>query len=85
MEEKVIRNLFLCWLRWKRKSFTRHVEVEFKHLWLRLLNTKYVHTKPDAEGDAHIHGGIYVDVSGVIQTFSLIISWPVLAMNFNFI
>ena len=52
---------------------------------MRLLDTKYVHTKPDAEGDAHIHGGIYVDVSGVIQTFSLIIPWPVLAMNFNFI
>ena len=26
----------------------------------------YVHTEPDAEGDALIHGGNYVDVSGVI-------------------
>ena len=38
-------------------SFTRHVEVAF---------AKYVHTEPDAEGDAHIHGDIYVDVSGVV-------------------
>ena len=54
-------------------SFTRHVEVAF---------AKYVHTEPDAEGDAHIHGGIYVDVSGVIF---LVIPWPVLAMIFNLI
>ena len=38
-------------------SFTRHVEVAF---------AKYVHTEPDAEGDAHIHGGIYVDVRAVV-------------------
>ena len=39
---------------------------------------EYVHTEPDA----HIHGGIYVDVSGVIF---LVIPWPVLAMIFNLI
>ena len=66
MEEKVIRNFFDVGVDEKGYLLPVTSRLSFKHLWLRLLNTKYVHTKPDAEGDALIHGGIYVDVSGVI-------------------
>ena len=48
MEEKVIRNFFDVGVDEKGYLLPVTSMLSFKHLWLRLLNTKYVHTKPDA-------------------------------------
>ena len=53
MEEKVIRNFFDVGVDEKGYLLPVTSRLSFKHLWLRLLNTKYVHTKP-------VHGAMCI-------------------------